>query len=106
MQAWLFSVFDWVRRNPTAQAIMFAFGVLMSVKTYGEWRAFKARAKAEAKAREIRAADELHTINTVHEIEKEARDDADEAIEARDDAPSYPDADSVPESTARRIFRD
>lgn len=85
-------------RDGLAMAGMIVVGLILG-------RAWIEAKKDEARQKE-RARATAETIETVHEIEKESVNDADEAIEARDTAPVYPTPDSVPEPVADRIFRD
>lgn len=86
--------------------IVFVAGLLLGwEKIKFDIRKAAKMSEREANARKVAEA-ERRTVETIRTIEKDARHDADKAVAARDHAPVYPDAASVPDDVARRIFKD
>lgn len=99
MQGVLFAVFDFVAKNRWVQWLLLVIVTLVTLGFYLAWRDGNVRRRERERA-------EAETITVVREIEKESAHAADEAVAARDAAPVYPDAASVPPQVADRIFRD
>lgn len=97
MAPFLFSIFDFVAKHKWVQWILGIIAIVLTVGLYLVWRDNGVRQKERRRA-------QLDTIQTINKIEKEARADADAAIEARDTAPHYGSADGVPDTVADRIF--
>ena len=91
--------------NPLARWIAAALVALIG------WEAVKrhlkeAGRKAEREASAVKQAQAREAVATRSaEIITEERTHADQAIEARDDSPSYPASDSVPDPVADILFR-
>lgn len=95
----LFPVFDYIAKNRWVQILLIVVATIATLGFYLSWRDNSVRRRERERA-------EIDTIKTVNKIEKEGRADADAAIEARDTAPRYGDAGSVPDDVADRIFND
>jgi hypothetical protein len=92
--------------NPLARFIAWALVALIG------WEAVKrslkdAGRKAERQAAAVKQAQAREAVVTRSaEIITEERSHADQALEARDSSPVYPDADSVPDEVSAVLFRD
>ena len=97
MIAWWFAL-----PEPVRKALMW-IGAILGVILLGKAYVASERGKAR---KDERQKSEAKTIEVVHQIEKDSINDADTALEARDNAAVYGSPDSVPDATADRIFRD
>lgn len=100
------AVWKFFTDNPLARWIGAALVALIG------WEAVKrhlkdAGRKAERQAAAVKQAQAREAVTArVAEIITEERTHADQAIEARDAGPVYPDNDSVPDPIATVLFRD
>lgn len=95
----LYPLFDFIAKNRWLQIVLMVLATIITLGFYLAWRDGNVRKQDRVKS-------ELKTVEVIDKIEKEARADADHAIEARDTAPHYDSADSVPDDVAGRIFKD
>jgi len=98
METALFGVFDFVARNKWLQYILIALAVIATLGLYLAMRDEGVKRRERERWLRKQAEERERMVERTHEIITEERQNADEALQARDSGERYPDYDSLPDS--------